>query len=205
MDALLRQARPVIPVLALPAVETAVKVARALGAGGIRVLEVTLRTDAALDIIRELAAEPELTIGAGTVTTPEQLDQAARAGARFAVSPGATEHLLAAGRDAAIPLLPGVSTASELMTAVDTGYHCLKFFPAEASGGTAALKALAGPFPEVRFCPTGGVGAGNYRDYLALPNVVCVGGSWLVPPEALAAEDWSAITRLAREVTAAES
>ncbi|TGG93901.1 bifunctional 4-hydroxy-2-oxoglutarate aldolase/2-dehydro-3-deoxy-phosphogluconate aldolase [Natronospirillum operosum] len=202
METLLKQARPVIPVLALKSVPAAIEVAKALHKGGISVLEVTLRTDAALDIIRELAQIPELTIGAGTVTNPDQLDQAVRAGARFAVSPGATPNLLTAGRESAIPLLPGVATASELMAALDAGYHYLKFFPAEVAGGVAALKALAGPFPQVRFCPTGGIGRANYQDYLALPSVVCVGGSWLVPADLLAQEDWAGITHLAAEAVA---
>lgn len=199
METLLKQARPVIPVLALESVDTAVAVAKALQKGGITVLEVTLRTDAALDIIRELAQLPELTIGAGTVTTPHQLEQSEQAGARFAVSPGATPELLAVGRRSAIPLLPGVATASELMVAVDAGYHYLKFFPAEAAGGVAALKALGGPFPQVRFCPTGGIDRSNYQDYLALPNVLCVGGSWVVPKDALATGDWASITRQAAD------
>ncbi|MGJ8681225.1 bifunctional 4-hydroxy-2-oxoglutarate aldolase/2-dehydro-3-deoxy-phosphogluconate aldolase [Paraglaciecola sp.] len=196
-------AGPVVPVLVIKDVAHAVPLAKALIAGGIKVLEVTLRTDAALEVIKKIADEvPEAIIGAGTVTNREQLQQVIDAGAKFAISPGLTTDLLKAGNDGSIALIPGVSSISELMTAKDLGYTHLKFFPAEASGGVKALKAIGGPCPEITFCPTGGISPSNYNDYLALPNVKCAGGSWLAPEDAMVNGDWDKITQLAKEAVA---
>jgi len=192
------RAGPVIPVIVLEDAALAVPLARALLAGGIRMLEVTLRTPAALTAIAAIARElPQAVVGAGTVCHAADVQAAAEAGARFLVSPGYTRALGQAARHAALPLLPGVATAGEIMAALDDGYTELKFFPAQQAGGTAMLKAWGGPFGQVCFCPTGGIGAANAADYLALPNVACVGGSWLAPPDALAAQDWTRITALA--------
>lgn len=194
---------PVIPVIVLHDVRHAVPMARALVAGGIRMLEVTLRTPQALECIRAIAAEvPDAVVGAGTVRTSADAAAAARAGARFAVSPGFTPAVGRACRDAGLPLLPGVATGSEIMTAQEEGFSALKFFPAVQAGGTAMLKAWQGPFGDVAFCPTGGIQPGNAAEFLALKNVACVGGSWLVPADALEQGDWSRITRLAREASA---
>lgn len=194
---------PVIPVLVLRDPAHALPVAEALLAGGIEVLELTLRTAAALPAIEQLArAFPEALIGAGTVTTPAQARRAADAGARFLISPGLTPRLLQASASGPVPLIPGISTVSELMTGLDHGYRCFKFFPAEAAGGVRALKAIAGPFPEPRFCPTGGITAANAGDYLSLPNVACVGGSWLFTEDVAASGDWNEITRRSRDILA---
>ncbi|WP_293746474.1 bifunctional 4-hydroxy-2-oxoglutarate aldolase/2-dehydro-3-deoxy-phosphogluconate aldolase [uncultured Paraglaciecola sp.] len=194
---------PVVPVLVIKDVEHAVPLAKALIAGGIRVLEVTLRTEAALEVIAKIAKEvPEAIIGAGTVTNRKQLQQVIDAGAKFAISPGMTTDLLKAGNEGSIALIPGISSISELMTAVDHGYTHLKFFPAEASGGVKALKAIGGPFPDIKFCPTGGISPSNYNDYLALPSVRCAGGSWLAPEEAMINGDWDKITELAKQAVA---
>lgn len=194
---------PVIPVIVLHDVRHAVPMARALVAGGIRMLEVTLRTPQALECMRAIAAEvPDAVVGAGTVRTSADAAAAARAGARFAVSPGFTPAVGRACRDAGLPLLPGVATGSEIMTAQEEGFSELKFFPAVQAGGTAMLKAWQGPFGDVAFCPTGGIQPGNAAEFLALKNVACVGGSWLVPADALEQGDWSRITRLAREASA---
>lgn len=194
------QDAPVIPVIVLSDVAHAVPLARALVDGGIRMLEVTLRTPQALDCIEAIAREvPQAVAGAGTVRNGADVQAAQRAGARFLVSPGYTAALGQAARAAGLPLLPGVATGSEIMAALDDGHTELKFFPALQAGGTAMLKAWAGPFGEVRFCPTGGITPQNARDFLALPNVACVGGSWLVPPDAVAQRDWAAITRLAAQ------
>ncbi|QDF97197.1 keto-deoxy-phosphogluconate aldolase [Azoarcus sp. DD4] len=194
---------PVMPVIVLDKVADAVPLARALVAGGIRVLEVTLRTAAALDSIRAIRAEvPDAIVGAGTVVTPADLDAAAQAGATFAVSPGASAELLRAGRESAIPLLPGVMTPSDVINALAAGYTAMKLFPAAQAGGIGMLKALAGPFPQARFCPTGGIDAASAPSFLALPNVACVGGSWLTPAERVRAGDWAAITGLARTAAA---
>ncbi|MDU0354065.1 bifunctional 4-hydroxy-2-oxoglutarate aldolase/2-dehydro-3-deoxy-phosphogluconate aldolase [Paraglaciecola aquimarina] len=196
-------AGPVVPVLVIKDVAYAVPLAKALIAGGIKVLEVTLRTDAALDVIKKIADEvPEAIIGAGTVTNRAQLQQVIDAGAKFAISPGLTSDLLKAGNEGNIALIPGISSISELMTAADHGYTHLKFFPAEASGGVKALKAIGGPFPHITFCPTGGISPSNYNDYLALPNVRCAGGSWLAPEEAMKNGDWEQITELAKQAIA---
>ncbi|MFM7331217.1 MAG: bifunctional 4-hydroxy-2-oxoglutarate aldolase/2-dehydro-3-deoxy-phosphogluconate aldolase [Brachymonas sp.] len=192
------QDAPVIPVIVLNDVNHAVPMARALVAGGIRMLEVTLRTPVALQCIERIAKEvPEAGAGAGTVRTPAEALAAARAGARFAVSPGFTDAVVQSCRDNGLPLLPGVATGSEIMMAAEAGYTELKFFPAMQAGGPAMLKAWSGPFFDMKFCPTGGVSVSNAKDFLSLPNVVCVGGSWLVPSDALLAGDWARMTELA--------
>ena len=189
---------PVIPVIVLNDIAHAVPLARALVAGGIRMLEVTLRTPVALQCIERIAQEvPEAVVGAGTVRSPQDAQAAARAGARFAVSPGFTPTVGRACQDTGLALLPGVATGSEIMQAAEAGYTQLKFFPAMQAGGPAMLKAWSGPFFDVQFCPTGGVNEGNAKEFLALPNVVCVGGSWLMPADALACGDWARITALA--------
>ncbi|MBD2802420.1 bifunctional 4-hydroxy-2-oxoglutarate aldolase/2-dehydro-3-deoxy-phosphogluconate aldolase [Xenorhabdus sp. M] len=190
---------PIIPVIVIDEIEHAIPLAKALVEGGIRVLEVTLRTECALEAIRLIAKEvPEAIIGAGTVINPEQLAAVTEAGAQFAISPGLTDELLKAATAGSVPLIPGISTVSELMQGMNYGLKCFKFFPAEASGGVKTLKAIAGPFPQVRFCPTGGISPENYRDYLALNSVLCIGGSWLVPSDALKTKDYAQITKLAR-------
>ncbi|MEU3036208.1 bifunctional 4-hydroxy-2-oxoglutarate aldolase/2-dehydro-3-deoxy-phosphogluconate aldolase [Streptomyces griseoaurantiacus] len=194
---------PVLPVVVVDDAAEAVPLARALVAGGLPAIEVTLRTPAALDAIRTMAeAVPDAVVGAGTVLTPAQVTRCVEAGARFLVSPGWTETLLAAMTASGVPFLPGVSTASEVVALLERGVTEMKFFPAEAAGGTAYLKSLAGPLPGVRFCPTGGIGPGTAPAYLALPNVGCVGGSWMVPADAVAAGDWGRVERLAREAAA---
>ena len=194
------QDAPVIPVIVLNDVAHAVPMARALVAGGIRMLEVTLRTSQALACIEAIAKEvPEAIVGAGTVRNAADAKAAANAGAKFAVSPGYTPSVGQACRDVGLSLLPGVATGGEIMMAQEDGYTELKFFPAMQAGGSAMLKAWGGPFFDVRFCPTGGVTAQNASEFLSLPNVACVGGSWLVPAEALANGDWARIEKLARE------
>ncbi len=194
---------PVVPVVVVEDAADAVPLARALVAGGLPAIEVTLRTPAAPDAIRAVAAEvPGAVVGAGTVLTPGQVTDAVAAGARFLVSPGCTDTLLAAMRAAGVPFLPGVSTASEVMALLERGVREMKFFPARAAGGTAYLKSLAGPLPQARFCPTGGIGPDTAPEYLALPNVGCVGGSWMLPEDAVAARDWDHVERLAREAAA---
>jgi 2-dehydro-3-deoxyphosphogluconate aldolase/(4S)-4-hydroxy-2-oxoglutarate aldolase len=197
------QDAPVIPVIVLNDVAHAVPMARALVAGGIRMLEVTLRTPQALACIEAIAREvPEAVVGAGTVRSKADAQAAASAGARFAVSPGYTSAVGQACRDAGLALLPGVATGSEIMVAQEDGFTELKFFPAMQAGGPAMLKAWSGPFFDVKFCPTGGVSLQNAREFLALPNVVCVGGSWLVPADAVAQGNWAAVTQLARDTQA---
>ena len=191
---------PVVPVLVIKDVAHAVPLAEALLAGGIKVLEVTLRTPVALDVIAKIAKEvPEAVIGAGTVTNRAQLRAVADAGAQFAISPGLTEDLLEAGQQGNIALIPGIASISELMTGLDHGYDHFKFFPAEASGGIKAIKSISGPFPDVTFCPTGGISPNNYLDYLALSNIKCVGGSWLAPDDVMAKGNWARISELAKE------
>jgi len=191
---------PIIPVLVINKVEDALPIAEALLAADIRVLEVTLRTPAALDAISLIAKTlPEAIIGSGTVRNRQQLQQSIDAGAQFAISPGLTKNLLQAGNESDIALIPGISSTSELMDACDYGYDHLKFFPAEASGGVNAIKSITEPFPEIKFYPTGGINLHNIRDYLALSNVNCCGGSWLVPANVVANKNWSAITQLANE------
>ncbi len=193
---------PVVPVVVLDHVSDAVPLARALVAGGLPVIEVTLRTPVALDAIRAIAGEvPDAVVGAGTVITAAQVEESVAAGARFLVSPGWTDVLLEAMRGAGVPYLPGVSTTSEVVALLERGVTEMKFFPAEAAGGTAYLKSLSGPLPQARFCPTGGIGAGNAPEYLALPNVGCVGGTWMLPADAIAARDWGRVERLAREAS----
>ncbi|MCH8529259.1 MAG: bifunctional 4-hydroxy-2-oxoglutarate aldolase/2-dehydro-3-deoxy-phosphogluconate aldolase [Saccharospirillum sp.] len=199
VQSIMEQAYPVMPVLAVSRVEDAIPLAEALKAGGLTVLEVTLRTEAAIDVIAAMKQVEGVIVGAGTVTRVEQLKQLEAVGADFAISPGATPRLLEAGRQAAMPFLPAVASVSEMMQAMELGYEHFKFFPAASSGGVSALKAFAGPFPNVRFCPTGGISAKDFTDYLALPNVLCVGGSWVVPADALNQGDWQRIEQLARE------
>lgn len=190
---------PVIPVVVIDDADDAVPLAEALVAGGVKVIEITLRTPAAIDAVRAItAAVHDMVVGVGTVRRAEDFASAADAGARFAVSPGLTDRLLAAAKDSGLSYLPGVMTPSEVMRAQEAGLSDLKLFPAEAAGGIALLRGLAGPFPDVTFCPTGGISADTARSYLALANVACVGGSWLTPKAAIAAEDWPAITALAR-------
>lgn len=193
---------PVIPVLVIEEVAHAAPLAQALVAGGLPALEVTLRTPAALDVIRAMAEVPGGRVGAGTLLTPADVKAAKAAGATFGVSPGATERIIAACEDEGLPLLPGAVTATEVMTLLERGFTMLKFFPAETSGGAAAIKALGAPIPQVTFCPTGGVSLKNARDYLSLSNIVCVGGSWVAPKDAMARGDWAAITALAAEAAA---
>lgn len=192
-------AGPVIAVLVIERAEDAVPLANALAAGGVRVLEVTLRTPAAVGAIERIAGEVEnVLVGAGTVLNPALAKAAKAAGSGFAVSPGLTSDLAAATRDLGLPLLAGVATASEVMAGLELGLSRFKFFPAETSGGAAAVKAFAGPFADVRFCPTGGITSQNAPAYLSLPNVACVGGSWLAPPDAIRAGDWRRVQDLAR-------
>ena len=194
---------PVIPVLTIESADTAVPLARALVSGGLRALEVTLRTDAALAAISAIArGVPEAVVGAGTVLDPDQYSRACDAGARFIVSPGLTNALLETAKRSATPLLPGVVTAGEIMRGLDAGLSHFKFFPAESSGGAAAVRAFAGPFAHVRFCPTGGVTPDNARDYLGLKNVVCVGGTWLAPKQLVDNQNWAAVTELASAAAA---
>jgi 2-dehydro-3-deoxyphosphogluconate aldolase/(4S)-4-hydroxy-2-oxoglutarate aldolase len=194
---------PIVPVLVINKVADALPIAEALLAANIKVLEVTLRTPAALDVISIIAKElPEAVVGSGTVTNRQQLQQSVDAGAKFAISPGLTTDLLQAGNEGEIALIPGISSISDLMDASDLGYDHLKFFPAEASGGVNAIKSIGGPFPDITFCPTGGINLKNIRDYLALPNVACCGGSWLVPNSAVENKNWSEITKLSNEALA---
>ncbi|MEW6982965.1 bifunctional 4-hydroxy-2-oxoglutarate aldolase/2-dehydro-3-deoxy-phosphogluconate aldolase [Colwelliaceae bacterium 6471] len=194
---------PIVPVLVIKDVADALPIAEALLTSGIKVLEVTLRTPSALDVINTIAKElPEAVIGAGTVTNKEQLQQSYDAGAKFAISPGLTKDLLQAGTAGKIALIPGISSISEMMDAIDSGYDHLKFFPAEASGGVKAIQSIGGPFPDIKFCPTGGININNIKDYLALPNVSCCGGSWLVTDEIVRTKNWSAITTLANQALA---
>lgn len=192
---------PVIPVIVVDDVAHAVPLAQALVAGGLPVLEVTLRTDAALDVIREMAGVQGGIVGAGTLLTPKDVEQAKAAGALFGVSPGATDLILDACEANELPLLPGVATASEAMRLLERGYTVQKFFPAEANGGAPALKAIGAPIPQVSFCPTGGVSLKNVNDYLSLSNTLCVGGSWVAPKDKMIAGDWDGITALASEAS----
>jgi 2-dehydro-3-deoxyphosphogluconate aldolase/(4S)-4-hydroxy-2-oxoglutarate aldolase len=193
---------PVVPVLVIDDPAQAAPLARALVAGGLPALEVTLRTASALDAIRAMAEVPGGVVGAGTLITPADVKAAKAAGAAFGVSPGATDRLIAACEDAGLPLLPGAATASEIMALLERGYSVQKFFPAEQAGGAAYLKSIGGPLPQVSFCPTGGVSLKTAPDYLGLKTVLCVGGSWVAPKEAMARGDWALVTRLALEATA---
>jgi 2-dehydro-3-deoxyphosphogluconate aldolase/(4S)-4-hydroxy-2-oxoglutarate aldolase len=194
---------PVVPVVVIDDLETAVPLARALVSGGLPVIEVTLRTPAALEAIRRIAAEvPEAVIGAGTVRTARDVAASVEAGSKFLVSPGSTAALVDAMEGCGVPFLPGVATASEVMALAERGLTEMKFFPAEAAGGLPYLKSLGGPLPDVRFCPTGGIKLATAPDYLALPNVGCVGGTWLTPADALASGDYARIEKLAAEAAA---
>ncbi|HKT72542.1 MAG TPA: bifunctional 4-hydroxy-2-oxoglutarate aldolase/2-dehydro-3-deoxy-phosphogluconate aldolase [Steroidobacteraceae bacterium] len=189
---------PVMPVVTIRDVSVAVDLARALVRGGIPVIEIALRTPGALQAIESIVRQvPEIAVGAGTILYPADLQAAAAAGAAFAISPGSTHALLDAAAKAAIPYLPGVATASELMVGIAAGYRYFKFFPAASAGGRDMLKALSGPFPDVRFCPTGGITSESAASYLGLPNVMCVGGSWLTPDELMAEKDWRRVETLA--------
>lgn len=191
---------PVVPVVTLESMADALPLAEALLAGGIRTIEVTLRTTVALKAVTLLAKESKhIVVGAGTVTTPELYKKVVDAGVQFIVSPGLTDGLAAESHKHKVPFLPGVTTTSEVMRAADHGFRFLKFFPAELSGGTKALKNFSALFKDIRFCPTGGVETATMNDYLALPNVLCVGGSWLTPADALKARDWQKITQIAKE------
>ena len=190
---------PVVPVLTVSDAAHGRPLAEALVQGGLPALEVTLRTPAALEVIREMAGVEGGVVGAGTLLTPADVHAAIDAGARFGVSPGATDRLLDAAEEAGLPILPGAATASEAMKLLERGYTIQKFFPAEASGGVPALKAIGAPIPQVRFCPTGGVSLANASTYHALSNTVCVGGSWVAPNDAIESGDWGRITELARE------
>ncbi|MGW0500096.1 bifunctional 4-hydroxy-2-oxoglutarate aldolase/2-dehydro-3-deoxy-phosphogluconate aldolase [Streptomyces sp. NPDC003007] len=194
---------PVVPVVVIDDARDAVPLARALVAGGLPAIEVTLRTPAALEAIGEIAREvPGAVVGAGTVIRPGQVTEAVAAGSRFLVGPGWTDVLLEAMRASGVPFLPGVSTASEVVALLERGVREMKFFPAQAAGGTAYLRSLSGPLPQARFCPTGGIGPASAPDYLALPNVGCVGGSWMLPRDAVAARDWDRVEALTREAAA---
>ncbi|MBK3547538.1 MULTISPECIES: bifunctional 4-hydroxy-2-oxoglutarate aldolase/2-dehydro-3-deoxy-phosphogluconate aldolase [unclassified Streptomyces] len=202
-DASVLDLAPVVPVVVLHDAADAVPLARALVAGGLPAIEVTLRTPAALESIRAMAAEvPGAVVGAGTVISSEHVRETVAAGARFLVSPGWTDALLEAMKASGLPFLPGVSTTSEVVALLERGVSEMKFFPAEAAGGTAYLKALSAPLPQARFCPTGGISLASAPSYLALPNVGCVGGSWMVPGDAVAAKDWDRVARLAAEAAA---
>ncbi|REL26992.1 keto-hydroxyglutarate-aldolase/keto-deoxy-phosphogluconate aldolase [Thalassotalea euphylliae] len=194
---------PIVPVLVIERVEDALPIAEALLKADIKVLEVTLRTPSALNVIETIAKElPEAVVGSGTVTNRELLQQSSDAGAKFAISPGLTKDLLKAGNEGDIALIPGISSISELMDGIDYGYDHFKFFPAEASGGVKAIKSIGGPFPNIKFCPTGGINLNNVNNYLALSNVACCGGSWLVSDAIVQQKNWSAITQLAQEARA---
>ncbi len=192
---------PIVPVLVVEDTSTARPLAEALVAGGLPALEVTLRTPAALEAIAEMAKVKGGVVGAGTLITPQDVENAVAAGAQFGVSPGVTDELLAACEALGLPLLAGAATASEAMQMLARGYDILKFFPAEASGGATALKAIGAPLPQISFCPTGGVSLKNANEYLSLPNVICAGGSWVAPKALVAAKDWAAIETLARDAS----
>ncbi|CAN7572046.1 2-dehydro-3-deoxy-phosphogluconate aldolase [Rhizobium leguminosarum] len=195
--------QPVVPVLIVDDAKTAVPLARALVAGGLKAIEITMRTPAALEAVRAVAAEVEgAEVGAGTILNVAHWEAAVAAGSKFIVSPGTTQELLDAAADSDVPLLPGAATASEVMALREEGYQVLKFFPAEQAGGAAYLKALSSPLAGTLFCPTGGISLKNANDYLSLPNVICVGGSWVAPKELVATGDWAGITKLAAEAAA---
>ena len=200
MEAILQQARPVLPVLVIEEAGSALELAHALHAGGVRVLEVTLRTPGALDAVASIRkALPDLLVGAGTLIHTAQFAEARDAGAQFAVSPGCTERLARAASDAGLPYLPGVLTPSEVLMALEFGHRSLKLFPANGSASVKMLKSLKGPFTGIRFCPTGGVNVDNLLNFLSLPNVTCVGGTWIAPANLVRARAWDQITQLARE------
>ena len=195
------QLAPIVPVLVVHDPAHARPLAQALVAGGLPALEVTLRTPAALDVIREMAQVDGGVVGAGTLVTPADVEAAVEAGAKFGVSPGATPKLLDAAEALGLPMLPGAAPASEAMALLERGYDMLKFFPAEASGGAAALKSIGAPLPQIKFCPTGGVSPKNASNYLGLSNVVCAGGSWVAPGDLVNSENWAAIEALARDAS----
>ena len=191
---------PVIPVITLDRVDDAVPLAQALVAGGLKVLEVTLRTEAAVEGIRQIVKHvPEAIVGTGTVCTEQHIKLSEDLGCQFMISPGATDKLLRAAENSSVPFLPGISSVGELMRGMEYGYSDFKFFPAEASGGVPVLKAMGGPFGDIRFCPTGGIGLHNVLSYLALPNVLCVGGSWIAETKLIQEKRWADIEQLARE------
>lgn len=192
---------PVVPVMVVERIEDAVPLAQALYNGGLKVLEITLRTPCALDAISAMveALPEDAVIGAGTIITPDDLEKAVKAGSKFLVSPGTTPALIEAAKSSSVPLLPGVATPTEAMNLLVQGFSCLKFFPAEAAGGVAMLKSIGGPLPQITFCPTGGIDLAKAPSYLALPNVACVGGTWMAPKELMKAGRWDEIERLARE------
>ncbi len=194
---------PVIPVITLDRVEDAVPLAEALVAGGLKVLEVTLRTESAIEGIKQIIKHvPGAIVGTGTVCNEQQIKLSEDIGCQFMISPGATDKLLQAAQKSSVPFLPGISSVSELMRGLEYGHRDFKFFPAEAAGGVPVLKAMAGPFSDVKFCPTGGIGLHNVLAYLALPNVLCVGGSWIAQPKLIQAKNWAEIEKLAREAVA---
>jgi 2-dehydro-3-deoxyphosphogluconate aldolase / (4S)-4-hydroxy-2-oxoglutarate aldolase len=194
---------PVMPVMVIQNLDDAVPLARALVAGGIKVLEITLRTPVAMEAIRLISQEvKDAIVGVGTIANPQQLLAAEEAGAMFAISPGITPTLLSAAKAGRIALIPGIATLSELMLGMEYGLDHFKFFPAEAAGGVPMLKAIAGPFPQATFCPTGGISPGNYNEYLELPNVACVGGSWLAPQAVVTEKNWAKVTELAQKAVA---
>ncbi len=200
---LLLSANPVLPVLAISRLEDGIPLAEALFNSGLKVIEVTLRTESALEIIRELKKSlPQVKVGAGTVTNVAQLKELEQMGADFAVSPGSTPALLEAGKLVNLPFLPAISSVSEIMVGMDFGYETFKFFPAQASGGVSALKAFSGPFPNIKFCPTGGISENNYQDYLNLKNVLCIGGTWVAPADAIANQQWQRIEQICSTLTA---
>ncbi|MFS1438595.1 keto-deoxy-phosphogluconate aldolase [Shewanella sp. 10N.286.52.C2] len=195
---------PIVPVMVINKIEHAVPLAKALVAGGISVLEVTLRTECALEAIALIAKEvPDALVGAGTILNELQLQQAVDAGSQFIITPGATVDLLKAAKRGNVPLIPGVASISEVMAGMELGYTHFKFFPAEASGGVNALKAFSGPLANIRFCPTGGITPTSYKNYLALANVDCIGGSWIAPTDAMEQEDWGRITQLCKDAIGA--
>lgn len=200
IDKILKVA-PVVPVMVVQRLEDAVPLAQALYNGGLKVLEITLRTPVALDAIRAMvdALPEDAVIGAGTIITPEDLEQAVAAGSKFLVSPGTTPALIKAAQASSVPLLPGVATPTEAMALLTEGFTHLKFFPAEAAGGVAMVKSIGGPLPQITFCPTGGIDLAKAPNYLALPNVACVGGTWMAPPELVAQQRWDDIQKLASE------
>ena len=193
---------PIVPVLVVDDAAHAAPLAEALVAGGLPALEVTLRTPAALEVIAAMSKVPGGVVGAGTLVTPDDVKAAKEAGAQFGVSPGATDALIAACEQEELPLLPGAATASEAMQLFERGYDVLKFFPAEASGGAPALKAIGAPLPQISFCPTGGVSMANANSYLSLSNVVCAGGSWVAPKDKVTSGDWAGVEALAKEAAA---
>ena len=202
MQQILERANPILPVIVIEKLEHAVPLAQALYRAGLEVLEVTLRSDCALPAISAIkVALPQLSVGAGTYTDPAQSGAIAAAGADFVVSPGISHELIDAARQQGLPILPGIMTPSDILVAVAEGLNMVKLFPAESAGGVAYIKSLAGPFPGLRFCPTGGINSTNYRDYLTLPQVICVGGSWVAPADWVREERWPEIERITRQAT----